>query len=234
MALFGNKIVCPICGAKIKGDILVTIKDNVPLCKSCGMKVSMDNSMIHEMGVEDMRAHLRYREDNKRRYDSMVKSSSAQAGAYRLVADGEQRLWYCTANKKDANPPVFTYDELDSMVYLENGEEVTDELKTGLGGLFGGKEEARTIRSMQVRIGINNPYHKEIVVELLNQEEFIQSGTMTYKKNRKALQGMMEVLGGIKGYDSQFSAGDAGVEYADAEVVDEGDDATDWSDDESI
>ncbi|MCD8300665.1 MAG: hypothetical protein LUC41_05785, partial [Clostridiales bacterium] len=75
-----------------------------------------------------------------------------------------------------------------------------EELKTGLSALFGGKSEPRTINSMQVRIKVNNPYHKEIVAEVLNQEESVQTGTMTYKKYRKALQGMMDILTSINGY----------------------------------
>ena len=35
MGLFGSKEVCPVCGKRIRGDVLVKIKDNVPLCREC-------------------------------------------------------------------------------------------------------------------------------------------------------------------------------------------------------
>ncbi len=224
MGLFGKKVVCPICGNKIKGDVLITIKDNVPLCKSCSAQVNMDNSMLHEQTVEDMRTHLRYREDNQRKFDNFETAWSATAGAFKLYADKGQRLWYCTSNKKDKNPPLFGFDELESMVYLEDGGEPAEELKTGLGALFGGKSEVRTINSMQVRIKVDNPYHKEIVAEVLNQEESVQTGTMTYKKYRKALQGMVDILTSIKGY----------VEHPDIEpeIPTQTDTDVDWPDED--
>ena len=42
MGLFGSKEVCPVCGKRIRGDVLVKIKDNVPLCRECSAMVNMD------------------------------------------------------------------------------------------------------------------------------------------------------------------------------------------------
>ncbi|MCC8029046.1 MAG: hypothetical protein LIO75_04490 [Lachnospiraceae bacterium] len=213
MGLFSKKDVCPVCGKKVKGDVLIKIRDNVELCQSCSAMVNMDTALIPNQSVEDIREHLDYREKNMDRFIRFEPTQEAKAGASVLYVDGPAKLWYCTKNKKDKNPPIFEYGELTGMQYLEDGEPVEDEGKKNfLGSLFSDKTEAKTIHSMKLRIDIDNPYTKRTDVEMIAQGGEMKSGSITYKSSRRALEKMMEILKGIQADRQDESRQDEGMQ----------------------
>lgn len=198
MGLFGKKEICPICGKKIKGDVLIKIQDNIPLCKECSAKVNMDADLIGAQSVEDMRAHLNYREKNLERYEKFVSTIDAKAGTSYMSVDESQKLWLCTRNRKDKNPPLFEYGEIAGFQYLEDGAPIVEEeKKSGLGGLFGGKKEPVMLHSMKVHIDLANPYTKAIDVEAVAMNDEVKTGSFAYKSNRRALDKVLEMLEGM-------------------------------------
>ncbi|MCD8150628.1 MAG: DUF4428 domain-containing protein [Clostridiales bacterium] len=200
MGFFTKKEVCPVCGKKIKGDVIIKIKDNVPLCQTCSAQINMDASMIAEQTPEDISRHLDYRRVNQDRVDRFVNTWDEKIGSSVICVDESQRIWYCTRNKRDKNPPILNFDEVVSAVYLENNEPAEEEEKKGiLGGLFGGKKEPKVLRSMKVHVEVDNPYTKSIDVEAVPQNGEIKTGTMSYKSNKRALDRVMDMMAVMMG-----------------------------------
>lgn len=203
MGLFSKKEVCPVCGRKIKGDLVIKIKDNVPLCRDCSAMVNMDATMIPYQTPEDIRRHIAYREKNLEKYEAFESTLDLKAGSSLLKVDETQKIWYCTRNKKDKNPPVFTYGEIAGYQYLENGEPYAEEEKKGgFGSLFGGKKEPVMIRSMKIHIDLNNPYTPNIDIELMALNDEIKSNSLAYKSNKRAVDRVMDALDGMSGRGS--------------------------------
>lgn len=199
MGLFGRKEVCPVCGKKIKGDVLVRIKDNVPLCRECSAMVNMDAALIPCQTVEDMKEHLDYRARNLEKFERFQTTWEAKAGSSLFCIDEVQKIWYCTWNRRDKNPPVFTYEEISGFQYLEDGQPVDwKEKKGGLGALFREKKEPVMLHSMKVHIDLDNPYTKSVNIEVVPQNEEVKSGSLAYKADRRALEKILEVLEGMR------------------------------------
>ncbi len=191
MGLFDKKPVCPVCGKKIKGDLVVKIKDNVPLCTACSTMVNMDADLLPLQDEVAIREHIKYREENQAKYDAFTDQPNwdEKIGAFRIRVDEAAKIWYCTQNKKDKNPPIFTYNELVDVRYLEDGEvPVEEEKKGGIAGLFGGGKEERYIRSMKLRLILDNPYTRLIDIEMLDLNDETKVGSMGYKSKRHALE----------------------------------------------
>ncbi len=203
MGLFSKKELCPVCGKKIKGDLLVRIKDNLPLCAACSAMVNMDAVLIPLQTEESIRNHIDYRKANQIKVESFTPNLELKAGSSLFKVDESAKLWYCTRNKKDKNPPVFSYEELVSAQYLEDGEPlVEEEAKGGLSALFGGKKEARMVRSMKVRLELSNPYTQFIDVEVVGLNDEVKVGSMGYKSNRRSLDKILEAAIGMMNFVS--------------------------------
>lgn len=199
MGLFTKKDVCPVCGRKIKGDVLVKIRDNVALCQNCSAMINMDTALIPNQTAEDIKEHLDYREKNMDKFIRFEPTQEVKAGATVLYVDELAKLWYCSRNRKEKNPPIFAYSELSGMQYLEDGQPAETEEKTGLlGSLFGDKAGSKTIRSMKIRIDLDNPYTKTVDIEMIAPNSELKTGSITYKSNRRTLEKVKEILSGIQ------------------------------------
>ncbi len=199
MGVIPKKEICPVCGRPIRGDVRIKIKDNIELCKTCSSEIEMDSAMIPNMTVDDIKAHLEYRKQNREKMEQFKMSWCADAGAYILRADTNMRLWYCTNERGDRNPPLFAFSDLKSAVYLENGEPA-EELQTGLKSLFGERTAPTLVQSMKIIIDVDNYYIHQIVIETIPTGTGMTTGTMQYKKNRKDIQDMMVCLENIQRY----------------------------------
>ncbi|MCD8230365.1 MAG: hypothetical protein LUD14_00830 [Clostridiales bacterium] len=198
MGLFGKKEVCPVCGKKVKGDVLIRIKDNISLCQACSARVNMDVALLPQQTAEDIRRHLEYRDQNQEKVDSFENTWSERVGVFTVCMDGNKKMWYCTKNKKDKNPPILSYDEVVSAVYLEDDEPAEEEEKKGVfGSLFGGKKEAKTLHSMKIHVELSNPYTRTLELEAVPVNGEVRTGSMSYKSNRKALDKVMEMMNTI-------------------------------------
>jgi len=229
MGLFSKKDVCPVCGRKIKGEVHVKIRDNVSVCQNCSAMINMDAAMIPNQTVEDIKEHLKYREKNLEKFIRFESTQEAKAGTTILYVDEPAKLWYCTRNKKEKNPPIFMYGELSGVQYLEDGQPIENEEKTGLlGSLFSDKAESKAIHSMKLRIELSNPYVKTVDIEMIAPNNEVKTGTITYKSNRRALEKVREILSGIQAnqqgnglYGANTSVTDEPAEDADGSAADE-------------
>ncbi len=199
MAIIPKKEICPVCGRQIRGDVRIKIKDNVELCKVCSSEIEMDSSMIPNMTVDDIKTHLAYRKENRQKMEQFKMTWGAQAGAYILRADLYLRLWYCTNERSDRNPPLFDFKDLKSAVYLEDGEPAA-EIETGFKSMFAEKTAPTLVQSMKIIIDVDNYYIHQIVIETIAPGTGMTTGTMQYKMNRKNIQDMMECLKNIQDY----------------------------------
>ncbi len=199
MAMVSRKQICPVCGRQIRGDVRIRIKDNIELCKTCSSEIEMDSSMIPNMTVEDIKTHLAYRKENRNKMEQFKMTWGAEAGAYILRADMNSRLWYCTNDRSDRNPPLFAFADLKSAVYLEDGQPA-EELETGFKSLFAERTAPTLVQSMKIIIDVDNYYIHQIVDETLAPGTGMTTGTVQYKKNRKDIQDMMDCLRNIQEY----------------------------------
>lgn len=226
MGLFGRKEICPVCGKKIKGDVLIKIKDNVPLCRDCSAMVNMDAALIPCQTVEDIKEHLAYRSRNLEKFERFQTTWEAKAGSSLFCVDEVQKIWYCTRNRRDKNPPVFRYDEVSGFQYLEDGKPVAEEEKRGgIGALFGGRKEPVMLHSMKVHIELDNPYTKYIDIEAVPQNDEVKSGSLAYKANRRSLDKILEILAGmcefVHNSTEETTGSTAGQENAGSEITGE-------------
>ncbi len=197
MAIIPKKEICPVCGRPIRGDVRIKIKDNVELCKVCSSEIEMDSAMIPTQSVEDIKRHLAYRKENRQKMEQFKMTFGAEAGAYILRADQTMRLWYCTNERGDRNPPLFAFEALTSAVYLEDGEPAED-IVTGFKSLFGEKTAPTLVQSMKISIDLDDPYIHQIVIETVAPGTGMTTGTMQYKMNRKNIQDFMGCLEKIR------------------------------------
>ncbi len=199
MSVIPKKSVCPVCGRTIRGDVRIKIKDNIELCKTCSSEIEMDSAMIPNQSVDDIKAHLEYRKKNREKMEQFKMTWCADAGTYILRADTSMRLWYCTNERGDRNPPLFAFSDLKSAVYLEDGEPA-EELQTGLKSMFGERTAPTLVQSMKIIIDVDNYYIHQIVIETIPPGTGMTTGTREYKKNRKDIQDMMVCLENIQRY----------------------------------
>lgn len=116
MGLFSNnKKPCPICGEATPRLLATKIADHTPICSNCGVKISMVDTRVSKLTVEELRDHLVLREENKNRLENDFRPTRiVPIGFTKLNIDEESRLFtlplYMCGDVN--NPPLFLFDEL--------------------------------------------------------------------------------------------------------------------------
>lgn len=208
MGLFGGKQEnCPVCGNQVKGLFKLKIKDGA-LCQQCAQKINMDNSMIPYQSIDDMKAHLAYREQNQIAFDNFVVSREIYAGGHYFRVDETKKLWYSSNQKQPINPPIFRFDEIVDYEFSEDGETVT---KGGLGraavggllfggvgavvgGVTGGKKSKTIVKSMKIRISLKNKYTTSCEIELVSPGTDCKAGGFIYNTNKQVANNLISLL----------------------------------------
>lgn len=207
MALFGKKDCCPVCGGAVKGMMNAKIKDKVTLCAECSKKIRMEPTMLPFQTTNDIKEHISYREHNQQVFDTFVVSREQKAGTMYIRVDDSKKLWYCDV-KKPTNPPLLSFDEIVDYELSEDGNTVT---KGGLGRvaagglLFGGvgaivggatgrKKSKTIIKSMKLRISLNNKYTNQIVLEFVPFGTDCKSGSMSYNMYKQEANSVISIL----------------------------------------
>lgn len=210
MGLFGEKTACPVCGSPGGGLLAVKIKNGVALCKECSRKVRMDKSMLSLQTVDDIKKHLKYREENLKKFNSFSPSSEIKTNHVSVFRiDKNQKLWYASF-KTDVNPPLFRYDEIIDYELSEDGNTVT---KGGIGSamvggaLFGGvgavvggihgKKSQTQIKSINLHISLSNPYVQSLDIEFVVPGMKVMSGDYLHKKYKTTANNVIALLDGM-------------------------------------
>ena len=169
--------------------------------------VSMDDSMLPFQSVDDIKKHLAYRESNLRSFRDFTVSREIRVGTLFFRVDDGRQLWYCAA-KKDANPPLFKFDEVLNYELTEDGETI---IKGGLGravvggALFGGvgavvggitgkKKGKQVVKSMRLRISLRNPYTTSMVLDFIPNGIECKVGSFTYNAYKQDTNAVMAIL----------------------------------------
>ena len=195
MALFGKKDSCPICDKPVKGLLNAKIADKVILCQECTRKINMDSSLLPFQSIEDIKEHLRYREQNAVKFDNFKTSREITISNGMFIrVDDEKMQWYYGA-KKISNPPIYDFSEIIDYELTEDGDTIS---KGGLGsavaggilfggvgavvgGITGGKKTKTVIKSMQIRLSLNNKYNNSITFDFIPAGVECKKDSIIYK-----------------------------------------------------
>lgn len=110
MGLFSNKAKpCPLCGGATPR-LLPTKIQGEPLCSSCADSIDADHEVINIWTLDDVRTHIRSREENKKLVDAFTPTRTVDVG-HDLVVDDNKRLFF-VKQWTVPNPPVFRFDEI--------------------------------------------------------------------------------------------------------------------------
>lgn len=206
VGLFSKKTMklCEICHGEV-GIQRLQIRDGY-VCKYCAADIWMDHAMLPYQTAEEIKEHLRYRSENKKRIEAFRATREIQAGSYYFRVDDHKKQWY-VGRKNTPNPPVFSFAEVVDYEYSEDGETIT----TGgvgraavggmlfgatgavIGGLTGGRTKS-VVRSMKVKISLHNKYVKHCEIELLVRGAELKVGSMTYNFWKRTADNLLSAL----------------------------------------
>ena len=119
MGLFEKKY-CDLCGDKVNALTRQKLSDGY-LCSDCKHKLSSLSSVWKNRTLDDVKAHLEQREQNRQKYSAFVQSASAGTNE-KLVVDFNNRKFYFTIGRdfKNSNPEIFDFSQLQDF-WLELG-----------------------------------------------------------------------------------------------------------------
>ena len=183
MGLFGKKekTPCPVCGGEVKGLFKTKIEGGQELCQECGHKICAPKDWIKAAGVDDVKKHFAYREEQAALYATMhPRHSFVFNGFLQVEADEEKNLLaigYSNMNCRD-NPIVLRYGQLTGYeLFLEKkkldddktaGPTNTKTFLTQAGNLLvsNGRDARFTLKLktedpywLEMEIGATVPYH---------------------------------------------------------------------------
>ena len=168
MGLFDKKF-CSICGGKI--GLLGNRKlEDGNLCKDCAAKLSPWFSERRHSGVEDIKAQLAYREENKAAVSAFHTTRSL--GRYtKVLLDEDARKFMVakTGNITAENPDVLDYSQVTGcdLDIDENRHELTRKDNEGKSVSYNPPRYEYSY-DFYVNIRVNHPYFDEIRFNLNN------------------------------------------------------------------
>lgn len=196
MGLFDKKY-CDLCGEKI--GLLGNRKLNDGnMCKNCARDISPYLTGRRQFTVADMKEHLDYREENKRKLERF--SPMRTIGSYaKLYIDDNSGQWLISrfARYKENNPDILTFDQVTGCTVTL--EEDRDEIKRKLPD---GKEESYQPPRYQYRydfkveINVNSPWFSEISFNV-NNSSIENRASAEYKNAERQAGEIRDALIGL-------------------------------------
>ncbi len=179
MGLFSNKEKpCPVCGGATPR-LLAKKFDGQPICGRCRDKILADDELVDGWTLDDLKKHLRYREENQRIVESFTPTRTVEY-EHEAVIDDRKQLFYIKQWTEE-NPPVFRFSEISGFT-VECGCRTVESWSVGMqrapfqpaatGGVLGGltalaeafsdddKKESHS-EDLVVTLKVNNPYLSE-------------------------------------------------------------------------
>ena len=233
MALFGKKEVCPICGSAMKGLFHVKLKDGKALCKDCTQKTFLDSEMFPFMTSEDVKEHLAYRENNRQKHNSFTPNRQISAAFGTVQIDDSKNLWSYSVDKKMDNPPIFSFSDIVDYELTEDGETIT---KGGVGsaavggllfgstgavvgGLTGSKKTKTVVKSIRIRVSLQNKYTKKIEFEFIPFGTEYKVGSMTYDLYKDEARSLLSLLDSMCEQAAQSLAAQPQTAFSEADEI---------------
>ncbi|MBQ6374378.1 MAG: DUF4428 domain-containing protein [Clostridia bacterium] len=162
-----DKKICAICGGEI--GLLGNRKlADGNLCKDCASKLSPFMTDRKQSTVEEIRAHLAYREQNARELLSVSPTNVFGHGSTKVYVDGKQGLFFVTSynNYIPHNPDVISVSQV--MNFRPSVREIKEELyhhdRDGKRVPYNPRRYRVEYR-FDVQMNINSPYFNEIEFE---------------------------------------------------------------------
>jgi len=166
MALFDKKN-CDICGAKI-GMLGNRKLEDGNCCKDCAKQLSPWMTDRRRTTVEDIKAHLAYREENKRKL-GQFNAASIVGENWKVMADPNMGAFIVTRsnNWRADNPDIIPLSQVVSceVERKEHQKEIYQESQDGSKKSYIPRRYEYTY-DFEVRIQVNTPWFSEIEFKL--------------------------------------------------------------------
>jgi len=130
MGLFSKKDPCAICGGQVKGLFSSKI-DGQYICTDCYGVVDLPNGVVNNMTVDDFRAYMAFREENRQLKQQFVVSDQVDFGVLdtKFMFDINKRL---LCMDKHLDKTIFTGDQIKGFVIREDSAPIFEGSAEGL------------------------------------------------------------------------------------------------------
>ncbi len=226
MGIFDKK-TCSICGGEI--GLLGNRKlEDGNLCKECARKLSPFFLERRHSTVEDIKAHLAYREENAKALQSFNPTLTFGEGRTKVMIDSAKQQFIVTSSSKwqEANPDIINISQLKDCKYEieEEKEEIFDKDEKGEEISFDPPKYDASY-TFEIEMDVDSPYFSEIEFEFSDEEPKSTEDEL-YKKLlrgcRELQHALMPSIYGDPALEPELSSQGGGVELVPQEVTEEG------------
>ncbi len=168
MGLFSSKKThCDVCGAEIKVSKGCKLKDGI-ICRACEYKAStfFKIGCIHT--VEQVRSHLAYREENKRRLQEF-NVTRVLGPCSNIVVDENAGLFAITKMEylNCSNPDLISFSDIMGCELKITSKKIQDQQYNSAGEVVQPLIQRYTYQyDFKLLLQINNPYFKQVTVNV--------------------------------------------------------------------
>jgi len=197
MGLFDKKY-CDICGEKI--GLLGNRKlEDGNLCKHCAAKLSPFFNDRRNSTVDEIKAQLAYREENKNEV-AAFHPTKVIGGDMKLYFDEDNRKWFASDARswKDDNPDVMTFSQVTGceLDIEENRDEIMREDAEGNEVSYV-PPRYRYSYDFYITITVNSPWFNEIRFQL-NGHEIESRGSIAYREMQSKATEIKELFTSVR------------------------------------
>lgn len=188
------------------------IKNHGHICKDCNRKIDINRNQLSNMDGLELREYFKKREENIYKLKNFKESHRIDIGSSALSIDEENKNWYYLQNPNlfkgpelmEVNPQVFHFNDLINYEVIRDGEAIDSGglgraaiggfLAGGFGALIGSstRKYENYITSLLVRIAVDDPYNKNLIIPLIDSEVKVDS--FIYKINMNVLTEVLSAL----------------------------------------
>ena len=194
MGLFDKKY-CDVCGAQI-GLLGVRKLDDGMICKDCNNKLSPFFTGRKKSALEDIKAQLAYREENKARLGEVVPSVTVGSGM-KLYLDKESRRFVATrsSNWRNVNPDIISFDQVtDVKINVEEDEEELFDKDANGNEVSFNPPKYEYEYSFDVELSIDSPWFSSVSFELSDGRRPDSKSSEGYKTLVNEANELLELL----------------------------------------
>lgn len=200
MGLFDKKF-CDICGEQIKGlgSVFGTCKlEDGNICKDCASKLSPFFTGKKKTTVDDIKAQLAYREQNKEVFKT-VRPTLVFGNRFKVYIDDNSKQFFASRRSDYAqeNPDVIAFSDVTSVGIdiEENKDEIFNEDSEGNKVSYN-PPRYEVDYAFNITINVNNPYFSQIEFELSDDNRPDSQFTDLYRDYEKQANRIKEILEG--------------------------------------
>lgn len=197
MRLFGKKKIvkeCAICGQNL-GIMHPDLADG-KICNNCASKCSKSITSIDLHTVDEIKRHIKAREENKKRFQSF---NVTDLISELIWVNDNEKIW-CCPNIDRKNPDIFNYSDIIEYELIEDGKSIA---KGGHGAICGNVlcsenpaiediPEEDTVNSLSIRISVKNEFISNVEIKLIRIET--KRNSTHYKLHMESAKKIISLL----------------------------------------